>query len=138
MSKADKLTAYLEPLAQSGKRLSKEEQLTFRRDCLRLLNELCGPSAYLDKVRRRFSLEQEDYPGMKVLNLVFEDARIPYCIRSRQPGKTKYASRESYWTIEKRSEAKEAEHPLQDAPTLTDSQDTSGGSCSPSSGTPAG
>ena len=136
---ADELTAYLEPLAQSGKRLSKEEQLTFRRDCLRLLNELCGPSAYLDKVRRRFSLEQEDYPGMKVLNLVFEDARIPYCIRSRQPGKTKQGGpRESYWTIEKRSEAKEAEHPLQDAPTLTDSQDTSGGSCSPSSGIPAG
>lgn len=135
---ADELTAYLEPLAQSGKRLSKEEQLTFRRDCLRLLNELCGPSAYLDKVRRRFSLEQEDYPGMKVLNLVFEDARIPYRIRSRQPGKTKQGSRESYWTIEKRSEAKEAEHPLQDAPTLTDSQDTSGGSCLPSSGIPAG
>lgn len=136
---ADELTAYLEPLAQSGKRLSKEEQLTFRRDCLRLLNELCGPSAYLDKVRRRFSLEQEDYPGMKVLNLVFEDARIPYCIRSRQPGKTKQGGpRESYWTIEKRSEAKEAEHPLQDAPTLTDSQDTSDGSCSPSSDIPAG
>ena len=34
--------------------------------------------------------------------------------------------------------AKEAEHPLQDAPTLTDSQDISGGSCSPSSGIPAG
>ena len=60
-----------------------------------------------------------------------------FYIRSRQPGKTKQGSRESYWTIEKRNEAKEAEHPLQDAPTLTDSQDTSGGSCSPSSGTPA-
>ena len=83
-------------------------------------------------------LERQVYPGLKVLNLVFEDARIPYCIRSKQPGKTKYASRESYWTIEKRNGAKEAEHPLQDAPTLTDSQDTSGGSCSPSSGTPAG
>ena len=32
---------------------------------------------------------------------------------------------------------KEAEHPLQDAPKLTDSQDTFGGSCSPSSGIPA-
>lgn len=116
----DELTAYLEELAQSGKRLYKEEQLAFRRDCLRLLNDLCGPSAYLDKVRGRFSLEQEDYPGMKVLNLVFEDARIPYRIRSRQPGKTKHGSRESYWIIEKRNEAKESEHPLQDAPKLTD------------------
>ena len=82
--------------------------------------------------------KQEDYPGMKVLNLVFKDARIPYRIRSKQPGKTRHGSRESYWLIEKRNEAKEAEHPLQDAPTLTDSQDTSGGSCSPSSGIPAG
>lgn len=56
-----------------------------------------------------------------------------------QPGKTKQGGpRESYWTIEKRDETKESEHPLQDAPTLTDSQDTSGGSCSPSSGIPVG
>ena len=87
----------------------------------------------------RFSLEQEDYPGMKVLNLVFEDARIPYRIRSRQPGKTKQGGpRESYWTIEKRNEAKEAEHPLQDAPKLTELRDTSDGSCSPSEDIPVG
>ncbi len=55
----DELRAYLEPLAQSEKRLFKEEQLAFRRDCLRLLNNLCGPSAYLDKVRKRFSLERD-------------------------------------------------------------------------------
>lgn len=110
-----------EELAQSGKQLSKEEQLTFRRDCLRLLNDLRGPSGYLDKVRRRFSLEREVYPGMKVLNLVFEDARIPYRIRNKQAAKTKQdLSRDTYWTIEKIPMAKESEHPLQDAPKLRD------------------
>ena len=134
----DGLLEYLGQLESSGHKIDKAGQTEFRRACLKLLLELRQPKPYFDKVKVRFNLERQVYPGLKVLNLVFEDARIPYCIRSRQPGKTKHGSRESYWTIEKRNEAKEAEHPLQDAPKLTDSQDTSGGSCSPSSGTPAG
>ena len=134
----DGLMEYLGQLESSGQKIDKAGQTEFRRACLKLLQELRQPKPYFDSVKVRFSLERQVYPGLKVLNLVFEDARIPYRIRSRQPGKTKQGSRESYWTIEKRNEAKEAEHPLQDAPTLTDSQDTSGGSCSPSSGIPAG
>ena len=134
----DGLMEYLGQLESSGQKIDKAGQTEFRRACLKLLQELRQPKPYFDSVKVRFSLERQVYPGLKVLNLVFEDARIPYRIRSRQPGKTKQGSRESYWTIEKRNKAKEAEHPLQDAPTLTDSQDTSGGSCSPSSGIPAG
>ena len=135
----DALTQHLEELAQSKKRLFKEDQMTFRQNCLRLLTELRHPSPYFDKVRARFSLEREEYPGLRALNLAFEDARIPYRIRNKQAAKTKQdPSRETYWYIEKIPVAKESEHPLQDAPKLTDSQDTSDGSCLSSAGTPAG
>lgn len=136
---AEDLTRHLEELVQSKKRLFRDDQMTFRRDCLILMDNLRHPSPYFDKVRARFSLEREDYPGLRVLNLAFEDARIPYRIRNKQAAKTKQdPSRETYWYIEKIPMAKESEHPLQDAPKLTDSQDISDGSCSPSSDIPAG
>jgi len=97
------------------------------------------PKANFDSVKGRLSLERQKYPGLKVLNTAFGDAGIPYVIRAKQPGKTKQANtRETYWYIEKNDLTKEAEHPLQDAPELTELRDTSGGSCSPSSGIPAG
>lgn len=97
---------YLDALEQSKKRLSKEDQLTFRQDCLRLLTELRHPSPYFDEVKVRFCLDRQDYPGLKVLNMAFEDAQIPYRIRAKQPGKTlQCGSWETYWLIEKSNAA---------------------------------
>ena len=130
----DGLLEYLGQLESSGHKIDKAGQTEFRRACLKLLLELRQPKPNFDKVKVRFNLERQVYPGLKVLNTAFEDAQIPYVIKNKQEDK----SRRTNWYIEKRATAKESEHPLQDAPKLTDSQDTSGGSCSPSSGTPAG
>ena len=103
-------------------------------ECLKLLLDLRQTMPYFDSVKVRFSMERQKYPGLKVLNTAFGDARVPFIIVNRQQGK----SRETYWYIEKRNETKEAEHPLQDAPKLTGLRDTSDGSCSPSEDIPVG
>ena len=130
----DGLMEYLGRLEAAGQKIDKAGQVAFRRECLKLLLDLRQTMPYFDSVKVRFSMERQKYPGLKVLNTAFGDAGVPFVIVNRQQGK----SRETYWYIEKRNETKEAEHPLQDAPKLTDSQDTSDGSCSPSEDIPVG
>ena len=130
----DGLMEYLGRLEAAGQRIDKAGQVAFRRECLKLLLDLRQTMPYFDSVKVRFSLERQKYPGLKVLNTAFGDAGVPFVIVNRQQGK----SRETYWYIEKRNETKEAEHPLQDAPKLTELRDTSDGSCSPSEDIPVG
>ena len=71
-------------------------------ECLKLLLDLRQTMPYFDSVKVRFSMERQKYPGLKVLNTAFGDARVPFIIVNRQQGK----SRETYWYIEKKKRDK--------------------------------